>query len=724
MELISQFFNKETIIVLFILLAVILIVPILCERLKLPGILGLVGAGVVLGPSGWNLLDAELPVMHLLSDIGLSYLIFVAGLEFNIQLFSQVKTHSFVYGCFAFGLSLILGTWMGLITGLSWDISILIGCLMSSYTTLAYPLLMRLGLATNEAINVVIGATIFSNLGTLIILAIFVGGSHNGSFNLSKLISILIILTIYILIVIIGFDWGCKEFFRRYGDDESNKFVYVLIAVFLANFIGQCMEVERALSFFITGLLVNKTIGESPVKGRLVYVGSVVFIPIFFIDSGLLLDMPNLVQNYRRFTLFLLMFLSLIFSRFVGAMLAKIIYRYNWQETLTIWSLSIPLMYTTLAIALEGYRSHLLPQYIVSGAIILILVTSTMGSWLTDWIVKGNINANSLLADQPTSIDFDLFEPYSASKDMYFKNISIKNIIVHVQKSQTYPYLIELSALLTQQNKGKIVPLAIAPATAHMDAPSLEDICQSKSQLLEKATIHSQALGSQADPLLRIDNALAPGITRAARERKASLIVMDWGKRSDLRAGLFGNVIDSVLWSAHCPVAVARLVDSPQKIQRILVPIENLLTPTLKPVQLAQMLADANQAHLTLLNMCDRHTSSGKITARRSRLLRLIAQLDLPNPPEIQVIVHESMTQAILQAARLYDLVILPFTRNHSYQGGLVVSDLTTELAKHLTCSIIILGEPQTSQIIIRHPFSKTLPVKVQKPHLQRSKMG
>jgi len=709
MELISQFFNKETIIVLFILLAVILIVPILCERLKLPGILGLVAAGVVLGPLGWNLLDAELPVMHLLSDIGLSYLIFVAGLEFNIQLFGQVKIRSFVYGCFAFGLPLILGTWVGLIADFSWETSILIGCLISSYTTLAYPLLMRLGLATNEAINVVIGATIFSNLGTLIILAIFVECSHNGSFNLSKLISILIILTIYILIVLIGFDWGCKEFFRRYGDDESNKFVYVLIAVFLANFIGQCIGVERALSFFITGLLVNKTIGESSIKERLIFVGSVVFIPIFFLDLGLLLDIPNLFQEYRRFTLFLLMFLSLIFSRFVGAMLAKIIYRYNWQETLTIWSLSIPLMCTTLAIALEGSRSHLLPQYIVSGAIILVLVTSIMGSWLTDWIVKGNINANSLLADQPTSIDFDLFEPYSTSKDRYFKNI--KNIIVHIQKSQTYPYLIELSALLTQQNKGKIVPLAIAPATAHMDAPSLEDICRSKAQLLEKATIHSQALGSQADPLLRIDNALAPGITRAAREQKASLIVMDWGKQTDLRAGLFGNVIDSVLWSAHCPVAVARLVDSPQRIQRILVPIENLITPTLKPVQLAQILADANQAHVTLLNMCDRHTSSSKITARRSRLLRLIAQLDLPNPPEIQIIVHESITQAILQAARLYDLVILPFTRNHFYQGGLVMSDLNTELAKNLTCSIIILGEPQSSQIIIRHPFSKTLPV-------------
>jgi nucleotide-binding universal stress UspA family protein len=154
-------------------------------------------------------------------------------------------------------------------------------------------------------------------------------------------------------------------------------------------------------------------------------------------------------------------------------------------------------------------------------------------------------------------------------------------------------------------------------------------------------------------------------------------------------------VIDNVLWASHCPVAVTRLVDSPKKIQRILVPVENLMAPALQPVQLAQMLAEANQAQVTVLNVCDRRTSSSKIAARRSHLSLLVSKLALPNPPEIQIIAHENAAQAILQAARLYDLVVLPLIPNRTSPGGLAVSDVTTQLVRQLTCSIVMLGEPQ-----------------------------
>jgi nucleotide-binding universal stress UspA family protein len=145
-------------------------------------------------------------------------------------------------------------------------------------------------------------------------------------------------------------------------------------------------------------------------------------------------------------------------------------------------------------------------------------------------------------------------------------------------------------------------------------------------------------------------------------------------------------------------VAVTRLVDSPKKIQRILVPVENVIAPTLQPVQFAQILAEANQAQVTVLNVCDRRTSSSKISWRRSQLSLLVSKLTLPNLPEIQIIAHENVAQAILQAARLYDLVVIPFVRNRTSPGGLAMSDVTTQLASQLTCSIVMLGEPQHSQ--------------------------
>ena len=233
-----------------------------------------------------------------------------------------------------------------------------------------------------------------------------------------------------------------------------------------------------------------------------------------------------------------------------------------------------------------------------------------------------------------------------------------------------------------------------------MDAPQLENSIERSERLLLKATALSRVLGVEAEPLLRIDDAFAQGISRAAREQKADLILMGWGKRTGLRARLFGNVIDSVLWASHCPVAVTRLLESPKKIQRILVPIENFMAPTLQPIEFAQILAEANQAQVTVLSVCERRTSSSKIASRRSQLSQVVSKLASANPPEIQIIAHENVAQAILQATRLYDLVVLPFVRNRTSPGGLAISDVTTHLARQLNCSIVMLGEPQRTQSV------------------------
>lgn len=267
-----------------------------------------------------------------------------------------------------------------------------------------------------------------------------------------------------------------------------------------------------------------------------------------------------------------------------------------------------------------------------------------------------------------------------------------------------------MATLLARQANGRIIPLAIATAAAHMDAPQLDNSLERSEQLLLKATSLSRALGVEAEPLLRIDDAFAQGISRAAREQKADLILMGWGKRTGLRARLFGNVIDNVLWASHCPVAVTRLVESPRNIQRILVPVENFLTPTLESIQFAQTLAEANQTQVTVLSVCERRTSSSKIASRRSQLSQIVSNISSANPPEVQIIAHENVAQAILQAARLYDLVVLPFVRNRTSPGGLAISDVTTLLVRQLTCSIVMLGEPpQRTQ-------SVTLPVGVPSP--------
>ncbi|MEH2280080.1 MAG: cation:proton antiporter [Nostoc sp.] len=682
----SQVLGKEPIVPFAILLVVILVIPIMFERLRLPGLVGLVFSGLVLGPSGWNLFQSDSSMINLLSNIGLIYLLFVAGLEIDIKKFRQRKSRAFGFASLTFSVPLVMGTLVGLILGYGWNTSILIGSLLASYTLLAYPIISRLGVVNNEAVTVTIGATIFTNIGAVLILAVCVAVAQAGEFSFAKLLTLSGWLTIYSVAVVTGFDWAGKEFFKRSGDDEGNKFLFVLLSVFLAAVGAQLIGVEKIVGAFLAGLAVNEAVGEGPVKEKVVFIGSVLFIPIFFVDLGLLINLSAFVNNPNTLKLTLLIVVGLIVSKLIAALLTKLVYRYNWQEMLTMWSLSLPQVGTTLAATLVGYRAGLLPLEVLHSVIVLMLVTSTLGPLMTSRIAVG---LNSSPAEDPAP---SLPDENGSETDSAF------TIVVPVYNPQTQQYLIEMAALLARQSQGKIIPLAIATAAAQMDAPQLEASLQRSEWLLTKATAQSRALGVAAEPVLRIDDAFAQGISRAAREQKANLIVMGWGKRTGLRARLFGNVIDGVLWASHCPVAVTRLVESPKKIQRILVPVENLTAPTLQPVQFAQMLAEANQSHITVLNVCDRRTSSSKIAWRRSHLSLLVSKLALANAPEIQIIAHENVAQAILQAARLYDLVVLPFIRNRTSPGGLAISDVTTQLARQLTCSIIMLGEPQRTQ--------------------------
>ncbi|MEH2071426.1 MAG: cation:proton antiporter [Nostoc sp.] len=682
----SQVLGKEPIVSFAIVLVVILVIPIVFERLRLPGLVGLVFSGLVLGPSGWHLFQSDSPMINLLSDIGLIYLLFVAGLEVDLEQFRKRKRRAFGFASLTFSVPLIMGTLVGLILGYGWNSSILIGSLFASYTLLAYPIITRLGVVNNEAVTVTIGASIFTDIGAVFILAICVAIAQAGAFSLAKLLTLSGWLMIYSVAVVAGFDWAGKEFFHRSGDDEGNKFLFVLLSVFLAAVGAQLIGVDKIVGAFLVGLAVNEAVGEGPVKEKVVFIGSVLFIPIFFVDLGLLVDLPAFLNNLNALKLTLLIIIGLIASKLLAALLTKLLYHYNWREMLTMWSLSLPQVGTTLAATLVGYQAGLLSSEILHSIIVLMVVTSTLGPSITGRIAVG-LTASPAVDPPPTTLaDRDVAETDSVT------------IVVPVYNPQTQQYLIEMATLLARQSNGKIVPLAIATAAAHMDAPQLEASVERSKRLLTKATAQSRVLGVAAESVLRIDDAFAQGISRAAREQKASLIVMGWGKRTGLRALLFGNVIDGVLWAAHCPVAVTRLVESPKKIQRILVPVENLTAPILQPVQFAHMLAQANQSHITVLNVCERRTSSSKIAWRRSHLSLLVSKLALPNTPEIQIIAHENVAQAILQAARLYDLVVLPFIRNRTSPGGLAISDVTTELARQLTCSIVMLGEPQRTQ--------------------------
>ncbi len=688
MEQILKLIPNSPIVGFTILLLVILTVPPIFERLRLPGLVGLLVAGVCLGSSGLGLLNAESEMMKLLSDIGKIYLMFVAGLEIDLEDFRKTKNRSLGFGMATFLIPLIFGTFVGQLFGLSFNASILVGSLLASHTLLGYPIVNRLGVANNEAVTVTIGATIFTDIAALLVLAICIS-IHGGDFSTTSLVMQLGALAIYSVIVLFGFDWAGKEYFRRTGEDESNQFLFVLLAVFLAAVGAQLIQVDKIVGAFLAGLAVNDVVGRSPVEEKVEFVGSTLFIPFFFVGMGLLLDVAGLVDSLTSNLVMTLAIVgALISSKFLAALVTKVLYHYSWDETLTMWSLSLPQVAATLAAALAAKEAGLIEDSVFNIVIVLMLVTSILGPVITAKYARKISPPKA-----PLQTEYESWGTTKTSLSVQLEEDSVFTVLVPVYNPHTERYLIEMGALLARHESGIIVPLSVAKARVNMDEPELNAILKKSKKLLQRSLEVSKEFGVEAKPAIRIDEDTAQGISRAAREQDADLIIMGWSPTRSLQARLFGNLIDNVFWSAHCPVAVMRLLDEPIDIQSVLVPIKNLTPQALHVIKFAQLFADTNQAKITLLHICDRKTPQKQVDEFESELSKILVSNQFEVNLTVETLRRDDVASAIINASHSCDLVILRSIRRRT-AGGLAVSDITTKIMPKLTCSMILFGEP------------------------------
>jgi Kef-type K+ transport system membrane component KefB/nucleotide-binding universal stress UspA family protein len=684
MEQLLAVFQDEPIGAFALLLAVSLIVPPLFERLRLPGVLGLLTAGVVLGQNGLGLLAAESPIMELLADVGLLYLMFVAGLEIDLVQLRKVKHRSAGFGALTFFCPLLTGTLIGRWFQFDWNAAILLGSLLASHSLMTYPIVRRLGVVTNEAVTVTIGATICTDIGALIVLAICLG-IHTGGFSVAKLLTLLILLSLYTLLVLVGIDRIGRDFFRRSGGDEGNQFLFVLLAVFIAALGAQLIGVEKIVGAFLSGLAVNDVVGDGPVKEKVVFVGSVLFIPIFFVNIGLLIDLPAFVSSLSAFWLALSIVGGLMGSKLLAAFLAKVSFRYSWREMLTMWSMSIPQVATTLAATLVGNRVGMLSDEVLNSVVVMMLVTATIGPLIVSRCAVGlPVPAHSQDSREDHDFSLDKAQP----QPLTF------TVVVPIHNPRTEQYLIELAALLARRQGGYIVPLVITLARPHMNQRHLAKAMLQSERLLKKAEKFSQTFDIPVKPLLRIDDQVPLGIYRASQEQRADLIVMGWGNTTSLRARLFGNTVDSVFGTSPCPVAVARLQQSPQLLSRILVPVENFSERSLRMVMFARLLVESIQAEMTLLHILG---PAERLEWAQAETRTLIERAQFSVPVQTRLVQGDDIVRLILRESQTFDLVILHSQRHQTAAEGFGFSSITSQVLKQLGCSTIVLGEAHMS---------------------------
>ncbi|MDV3348318.1 cation:proton antiporter [Leptothoe sp. LEGE 181152] len=666
------------------LLLVSLTLPPLFERLRLPGLVGLLFAGVVLGPSVLGLLDPAGDIEKLFADVGKVYLMFVAALEIDLKEFRRNRDRAMKFGFLTFAIPLMGGILLGRWTGFGWVAAVLIGSLMSSHTLLAYPIVMRLGVTRDESVTVTVGATIFTDIAALLVLAVCVS-LQGGDFSPFSLTLQMVGLAVYAAAVLFGLNWAGRLYFRRTGSEQGNQFLFVLLAVFLAAVGAQMINVDKVVGAFLAGLAVNGVVGDGPVKEKVEFVGSVLFIPFFFVCMGLLLNVPIFIEAFTdRLGLTVGIVLVLLLTKLLAAAIAGLWFRYSPMQILTMWSLSLPQVAATLAAALVGLQVGLITAPVFNAVIVLMLVTSLVGSTTTSRFASQlPLPVGPLVTDGTD----DWLEPAGTPSKPFVVVVPLSNL-------STQRYLIEMAAFIAQHEKGYVVPLAIAPAHAHMDDPQLLNALTYHQQILQTAQAISDAVGTEARPQIRIDDDIAEGISRTAREYDAQLVVMGRSQTEGLRARLLGSLIDNVLWASHCPVVVTRLKKTPIELKRILIPVKIMTPQTIRTIRFGQVFAATHEASITLLHVSDLIRPAQDLQRFKGQLRAVMAEGDQVEYG-IKCVRHDDPAAVILAAARHVDLVILRSMRRRT-AGGLAVSDVTHQVIDTLTCSVVLFGEPHS----------------------------
>ena len=372
-------------VVMFALLAT----PYMAQRLRIPAVVGYILVGILIGPHLLSVLPGDSKVADFFAELGKLLLMFFVGLEIDMRQFRENRAKSLVFGLVTFALPMLAGTGAGLAFGYSTLSSILIGSLLASHTLIAYPIVQRAGLAGRLSVTVTVGATILTDMLSLLVLAVCVT-THKEGFSASALGLQLAELAFFIFVMVGVLGRAGRWLFRRLGGTDEASFALMLGIVAIGAALAESMQLEGILGAFLAGLAVNEAVRGTAAKEKIEFLGNAFFIPCFFIVTGFLVDIKVFGSTLlAQPGLVAAIVLGLIGSKMLAAELVGRAWKFPAAERGLMGSLSVPQVAATLAAAIVGYEAtnsagqRLLDGAMLNTVLVLVVVTSVVGPVLT-----------------------------------------------------------------------------------------------------------------------------------------------------------------------------------------------------------------------------------------------------------------------------------------------------------------------------------------------------
>ena len=541
---------ENPVLIFFIVLAIILSAPILLNRFRIPHIIGLIIAGIIIGPHGLNLLARD-SSFEIFGQVGILYLMFLAGIEMDIFSLLRNRKPGTVFGLLTFTIPMILGTVLShWLLHLDWHIAALLSSMFTSHTLISYPIASRYGLNRYAPVTVAVAGTIFAILGSLIVFAI-ITGTLSGDTSTAYWIGFAIKVALYGLFIIFAYPRLIRWFFKTYSDNVT-QFIFVLALVFLSSFIAEAIGLLSIIGAFFAGIILNRYIPSvSPLMNRLEFVGNALFIPYFLIGVGMIIDLSVFTKHPEMLLVALIMCVIALSTKWIAAWIIQRIFHYSADDRRLIFGITTAKAAVSLAAVIVGREYGVFDDAILNGTIIMILITCTVSSIITE-------QSASRIVVQLQDQEAD---------EAQATTINDERILIPVANPATVEKLVNMALLM--KNTAKRNPIY----ALYVNDDTKTGNQYASQRILEQASKVASAADAQLVPISRYDLNIASGILHTVKENNISEVVLGLHHKANIVDSFFGSKIETMLRGTHKMIWITKCTTPPATTSRIIVSV-------------------------------------------------------------------------------------------------------------------------------------------------------
>ncbi|MDE5961051.1 MAG: cation:proton antiporter [Duncaniella sp.] len=533
-------------------MAIILLTPLVLSRLRIPHVIGLIVAGVVVGPHGFNLLARDMS-FEVFGQVGILYLMFLAGIEIDMYHLRKNLRKGLTFGLFTFVIPLMLGALVAMaVLRMHFLEATLLASMFAAHTLIAYPIVTRFGVTKSPAVVIAIAGTIVTVLGSLIVLAGVLGVYRDGS--VTSLIPVICYLALYCVGLIYIYPRVTRYFFKRYNDGIA-QFIYVMVMVFGAAALASFIGLEGVFGAFFAGLVLNRFIpARSPLMGRLEFVGNAIFIPYFLIGVGMLIDLHVVMDGWSTLYTAAVMSAVAMLSKWIAAWVTQKVYRLTPIDRSIMYQLSNAHTAVALAVVMIGYEMHLFDVTVLNGTVVMILVTCTVSSFGTERAAS-RLKIQLLEQDDEEGVKDD--------------STAHPRTLVAISNPLTAPSIVDL-ALSMRFPDTSVAGDLYALHVRNDNSASSKAIGRNSLDVAERA---AAAVETSLTAIERFDLNFITGVLNTMEERDITELVLGIHRRTSIIDSFLGEKIEQLLRSTNRMVVMSRCFIPLATVTRILVAV-------------------------------------------------------------------------------------------------------------------------------------------------------